>query len=254
MCFSEKDLEKLREGYGTITDKKNRLFESYTRQCYNTERAREHAEHGFLRRVKTLVRCLENVFQILPPDREERPTNDELADVNINLQGFLFNAFGSTDNLAWIWVYEKQLTEQNGAVLKAPKVGLRPNNSQVLETFSRGFREYLKGLAPWFEHLESFRHALAHRIPLYVPPYAIAKEHEGAYRDLENRKMEAIKNGSYMEYDKLYAEQDALGVFRPEMIHSYFEQSRSIVFHPQLLTDFNTIDEISQKFLEELNR
>jgi hypothetical protein len=36
----------------------------------------------------------------------------------------VFNAFGCLDNLAWIWVHEKELKGQDGNDLKAQWVGL----------------------------------------------------------------------------------------------------------------------------------
>ena len=38
------------------------------------------------------------------------------------------------------------------------------------------------------------------------------------------------------------------------MTHSFTENANRIVFHPQLLADFNTIDELGRKMLEELSR
>jgi hypothetical protein len=75
-----------------------------------------------------------------------------------------------------------------------------------------------------------------------------------AYRDLENRKTDALARGRPEDYDRLSAEQDALGVFRPIMTHSFEERARHVVFHAQLLADFNTIEELGWKMLEELDR
>jgi len=38
------------------------------------------------------------------------------------------------------------------------------------------------------------------------------------------------------------------------MTHSLFEQSPSVVFHGQLLADYNTVDEFGRKMLAELDR
>jgi len=34
-----------------------------------------------------------------------------------------------------------------------------------------------------FVHIAELRHALAHRIPLYIPPYVIQAADEAAYKD-----------------------------------------------------------------------
>ena len=120
-------------------------------------------------------------------------------------------------------------------------------------TFSAEFQQHLTGLNDWFDHLEEWRHALAHRIPPYIPPYSIPKDKEALYRQLEDRKIEPMKCGDFAECKRLKAEQDALATFLPEMRHSFEEQSGAVSFHPQLLSDFLTIEGLAQRMLEELN-
>ena len=253
MYFSQKALQHLEKEYLTVSGKYARLLEAYRKRGYSVARAREHAQHGFSRRLKTLVRCIDKTFEILPPDRVDLPTSEELSDANINLQAFVFNVFGSVDNLAWIWVYEKNLTKEDGSPIPNKWVGLRKENKFVRDSFSPEFLEYLNGLDEWFDNLENFRHALGHRIPLYVPPYVITPDKEAAYRDFEERKTDALNRGAPEDYDRLSADQDALGVFRPVMTHSFEEGARRVVFHCQLLADFNTIEELGWKILEELD-
>ena len=254
MFFSQEALQRLEEEYLTVSGKHDRLLEGYLKRTYNDPRAREYARHGFSRRLQTLVRCIDKTFEILPPDRVALPTSEELTDTNINLQAFVFNVFGSVDNLAWIWVAEKNLTKNDGSPIPNERVGLRKKNKLVRDSFSPEFQEYLNGLDDWFDHQENFRHALAHRIPLYVPPYVITDDKEAAYRDFEDRKTDALNRGALEDYDRLSAEQDALGVFMPVMTHSFEEDAKPVVFHRQILADFNTIEELGRKMLEELDR
>ncbi len=254
MYFSQKALQHLEKEYLTVSGKYARLLEAYLKRRYIVARAREHAQHGFSRRLKTLVRCIDKTFEILPPDRVDLPTSEELSDANINLQAFVFNVFGSIDNLAWIWVAEKNLTKDDGSPIPNEWVGLRKMNKLVRDSFSPEFQEYLNGLDEWFDYQENFRHAVAHRIPLYVPRYVITDDTEAAYRNFEDRKTDALNRGALEDYDRLSAEQDALGVFRPVMTHSFEEDAKSVVFHSQLLADFNTIEELGRKMLEELDR
>jgi hypothetical protein len=106
MYFSDDALKKLEVEYRTLNKKLEKLFEGYVLRKYQDPRAREHANQGFARRLRIMVRCIDNVFRMLPPDRTELPSRDELSDAAINIQSFVFNVFGSIDNLAWIWVSE----------------------------------------------------------------------------------------------------------------------------------------------------
>jgi len=45
-----------------------------------------------------------------------------------------------------------------------------------------------------------------------------------------------------------------LGRFRPWVQHSFEEKAKPVVFHAQMLSDFNTVDELSRKMLDELAR
>lgn len=190
----------------------------------------------------------------MPTDQVEKPTSEELSDANINLQAFIFNIFGCLDNLAWIWVAEKNVTNDDGSPISNLRVGLRKKNKLVYGSFSREFQDYLNGLNKWFDCQENFRHALAHRIPLYIPPYRITDDKEDAYQDFECLITDAFNRSDFEEYDRLSTEQDALGEFMPVMTHSFQEGAKIVVVHPQLLTDFNTIEELGRKMLEELDR
>ena len=77
---------------------------------------------------------------------------------------------------------------------------------------------------------------------------------EAAYHELERHMNEAIRRGAFDEYDRLSERQKKLGFFRPHMTHSFSEKAHIVVFHSQLVADFNTIDELAWKLLEELDR
>lgn len=254
MIFSEEDLKKLQKEYPTVSGKYQRLMESYVVRNYQNSRAQEYARQGFSRRLGTLVRCIEKVFEILPPDRVDLPTSDELSDAAISIQAFVFNVFGCADNLAWTWVKEKGLTKDDGSPILNSWVGLGKKNVCVRRSFSPEFQKYLNELNDWFDYLENFRHALAHRIPLYVPPYVVPNDKKAAYQELEDRITEALNRRDLAEHERLSTEQKTLAAFYPYMTHSFEEAAEFVAFHPQLLADFNTIEELGQKMLEELDR
>jgi len=254
MYFSKEALKNMQKEFESVDSKFNTLREAYIIRDYNNARAKEYAAQGFSRRFATLTRCMENVFEILPPDRTELPQKNELRDATINIQAFVFNVFGSIDNLAWIWVSEKELKGDDGARIPNSYVGLGKKNELVRNSFSADFREYLEKTDKWFEYLEDYRHALAHRIPLYVPPYSVPEQDAEKYHELEALSDEAMKLGDDEEQERLLAEQEKLCKFIPCITHSFEESAKPVDFHPQMLVDFNTVDELGRKMLEELNR
>jgi len=117
------------------------------------------------------------------------------------------------------------------------------------------FQDYLAGKDDeWFDVLDDYRHTLAHRIPLYIPPFVVMMDDEAAYTALGERKLKALVSGDVPEHERLATEQKALETFRPWMQHSFHEEARPLVIHPQLLANFNTIEEMGRKLLEELDR
>lgn len=250
--FSPEALESLARDYRTITEKHAKLMEAFLVHEYKEERSKEFAQHGFMRRIKSMARCITNVFALLPPERTDVPTGEERHDAEINIQAFVFNTFAATDNLSWIWVSEKGVKKPDGGHLPRSQVTLR--SERVLASFSPAFQEYLKSREPWFQHLEDFRHALAHRIPLYIPPYNVDPKNKNAYRELEAGMNAALMRGDIHEHKRLTDEQKKLTFFRPWMTHSFSEQSKIVIFHAQMLADFNTVDEMAWKLREELRR
>ena len=89
---------------------------------------------------------------------------------------------------------------------------------------------------------------------LYIPPFIVTPDVVDEYNRLERASGDAMRGGAFEEYDRLQAEQKKLGRFRPWMTHSRTENAHPIAFHPQLLADFNTVDEFGRKMLEELGR
>lgn len=166
--------------------------------------------------------------------------------------------------MAWIWAKEKQLKDKKGRPLSGLNVGLMSpeKNKTIRKSFSQDFQDYLDDLRKvsvgdndkWYDVLKDFRHALAHRIPLYVPPYGVTPANTEKFNSLEFQMHDALNKGDSKKWHQLNQEQEKLGFFLPVMRHSLTESSKGIVFHAQVIADWNTIVEISEKFLKELDK
>jgi len=139
MQFDAKQIRELEEGLKQVRSKYETLMLKYVHFPYQTERGREYGTHGFSRRLKIIARCVEKTFQILPPDMEGLPSRDDLSDAVINIQAFILNAFGSIDNLAWVWVFERDLKKTNGSLYQKMMLSLRKNASSSDSLFPQNF-------------------------------------------------------------------------------------------------------------------
>lgn len=253
MAFTQEALERLRANHGKVDEKRLELFQTFIAQNYVTDRARDFGVHGYLRRVNMLARCINNIFELLPPDGRELPSNEVRHDAEINLHAFVANVFGATDNLAWIWVAEKGVTKKNGAELSPTQVGLRPGNEVVRGSLPELFQEHLRGLDKWFDYLETLRHALAHRIPSYIPPYVVTEANAGRYEELWRAQQAAMGRGDFAEHRRLGDEIESMVSFQPWLQSAGGEGMKPIIFHPQLLADFMTTHELGMTLIGQLN-
>jgi hypothetical protein len=254
MFYSEQQIEELKGESATIRQKYQALLFAYSDRQYQTDRGREFATQGFLRRLGTLSHCIDRVFTILPPDLQGIPIADAVADATISLQAFIFNVFGCMDNLAWVWVEEKGIRKKDGEPLPQKYIGFGAKYTSFRESLSTNFLNYLQIREEWFSHLEGYRHALAHRIPLYIPPHEVSPDNQAAYLALEIEMNAAVLAENIQLEAKLAEQQHALMFFRPWMTHSYEEKAPIVVIHSQMLADFNTVEEVAYKLLGELNQ
>jgi hypothetical protein len=250
--FSDSQIADLHEGRKTANRTFADLRERYITRGYKDAHAEEHALHGFSRRLGTLIRAVNLVFDLLPPELDTIPEHDTVVDATIAIQSFVLNTFGCLDNLAWIFVHEKGVTKPDRTALDPQSVSL--GSKAVRAKFSREFSAYIDSRDDWFKAIKDFRDALAHRIPLYIPPFIVTPDVVDEYNRLERASGDAMRVGKFKEYDRLQEQQKKLGHFRPWMTHSRTENAHAIVFHPQLVADFNTVDECGRKMLEELGR
>ena len=245
--YKKEHLAKIRERRLEIQGKTDNLVILFTRFRFVNAKAGEYARHGFARRIQILNRCINNLFRVLPAGTIKVPKRERLHDATINLQAFFANAYGCIDNLAWVWAHESGLA----TTIKRRDVGLQKNNTKVRSTFTQEFQKFLTSRDDWFEYLADFRHALAHRVPPYIPPGSVRPKDLDAFKDLEHR-MNRLSNLS--EFDSLLEEQKRLYIFQPVTTHSFEEAKGTVRFHQQMLVDFITIEEIAIKLLEEVKK
>jgi hypothetical protein len=252
--FNEDHLQRLQDGFTAVPGKAQELVMLFLDRKYVSGLAKEYAHHGVARRIGTLSRCIEQIYSLLPPDRDEVPHQEARMDATIFMQAFVFNAYGVLDNLAFVWVNERNIRKADGQPLPNGRIGLTKDKEQVRGSFSSETQAYLNERDPWLAHLENFRHSLGHRIPLYIPPYIVDPAKVPLYEDLESRMDEALRRRDLAEHTRCKVARDALIQFRPWMKQSYEDPTPPVVFHAQVLADFATVEEMSLKILAELDR
>lgn len=245
--FDQENLKIIERSYSRIDGEYKDLLLKYTMFNFSSKEAEEYATQGLMRRIRTLDRCISNIFEITPPENMKLLADESRIDLSINLQSFVLNVFGSLDNIAWIWIKEKSLD------FSRMEIGLKPKYRELRNTLSPEFQTYISNFDDWFQYLENYRDSLAHRIPLYVPPFSLNQEEAKRHQELEKQIMDSLKAHQFDEYETLKHEQESLGRFYPWMTHSYIEKASPVVFHAQVLADWATVIDIANTFYVELN-
>jgi hypothetical protein len=250
--FNQQALDELTAGLAELPPRLRELKNGCAGLVLANERAREYLQHGLSRRLSTMVHAVQTVFELLPPAQESIPENVTVMDATACIQNFVMNAFGCLENLSWIWVLEKNIRGKGGAELGRYDIGL--GKPYVLKSFSAEFQAFLESNKEWLGNLISFRDGLAHRIPLYIPPYVIEDATAEQFKALDIAAVTAALAGDQAEYDRLRGEQKALGRFRPWMTHSMLDGAPTILFHKQMLHDYVTVDAYCWTLIEEFGR
>ena len=239
--FSEDQLEELQGIFISIEDRGQALIKRLLLHGFRADAASEYATHGLARRISAITYSTARVFEEMPPEMEGIPSSEQRSETTAHLQAVAFNVYGCFDNLARIWVAEHDVRKANGNELSRREIGLVAKCKSVRASLPNILKEQIVALDPWFSHLEDFRHATAHRVPLYIPPFMLDPKDEEEYRKLDRDAGEVLKRREFEEYHRLTAERDALRHFRP-MIATSMNEIANALFHPQLMADFATVE------------
>jgi hypothetical protein len=160
------------------------------------------------------------------------------------------NLYGLYDNWAWSYVLQHDL---EGVIGDRRRVGLFIDATR--NRLPKELREYLlsPAMTEWHEkYAKSFRDALAHRIPPYIPPALFTPDEDARYNELENEKVECIVDRKWARLDEVWKEQEALGVPCPYFLHAYTEDAPPcpLYLHPQVLSDGAAVVEFGNLFLQ----
>jgi hypothetical protein len=128
----------------------------------------------------------------------------------------------------------------------------KESNKEFKKTLPDSFREYLASQYEWSTYLVNYRDALAHRIPLYIPPRAWSESDAALHRTLDKEKGRAIRNHQWERVDELDDQMDQIGSFPGYTMHSFEENSKPMRFHVQAVCDLMTLVDMAERFAEAL--
>lgn len=250
--FGETNLQEIAEQVASISGRKQKVMECLLTHKFRTKKGAEYAHHGIARRFSTLAFCIAKLNDVLPPEETKVPSKDRLETATICIQASVFNVFGILENLAHLWVNENEITSKSGKKLSLLKIGFGPKYSEIWKSLPNELKDNFVKSSEWMEVLTSFRHSLAHRIPLYIPPWILDPKNQQIFQNLDAQAVSALKEHRFDEYESLRKQQEELKFFRPWIIHSNDDGAKPIVFHSQMIADFATVEQCTQLIVAAL--
>lgn len=246
--YSLENSEKLYIDLHKWTEDADDIVIQYMSREYKEKQSYEYARHGFSRRMLSMIHNAKRIFDLVPPDLEGNADRENVMDATSFLHAFLMSVYGAIDNLARIWCLEAGVKTSSDM-----HIGFRKKNATVRKTLSNELTSFLNEAEEWFEYLENYRHAVAHRIPVYIPFSTIDEDAGSEWCKLEEELREAVKAKNTKLYYELFYKQQALGVFKPIMMHSFGENARPVFFHGQIICDIATVTNMSKILLKDLD-
>jgi hypothetical protein len=247
--FDENGLRKLNEALSGIQRRrKNLLFKLY-RTRLQSDVAQKYLTQGVLRRLSLIVVATQSIFEVLPPETVSIPSKPDIDLATIHIHAAIFNTFGLLDCWAHVWANELNVQSKKGEDLSLSKIGLGEKYHLIRESLPPNLRSKLEDWKPWLEQISERRHALAHRIPPYIPPYLVDPKNEAEYLELD---IQRYSNLSEAFQSQLPEKLKKLSHFKPIMLHD-LEKQPPLAFHAHLISDFLTVEELCLLFSKELS-
>jgi hypothetical protein len=249
MTYAVELLKQLRTNHGNVTrDLQTLMFEGLKQsELLDSEEAKRQLRHGVGRRLGVMKKSVEQIFTLFPPAQQTPLQRELLMEVQIYLHAFVINLSGVFDNWAWAFLFRHGLSD------KIDKRNVSLFKRETQRFLPATLRDYLSSqeMTTWHEkYLKSYRDALAHRIPLYIPPAQWTGDDANRYQELEKQKIECIRQGEWDRLEAVWAEQDSVGRSCPLFLHEFSddEHLRPLLLHPQILTDGMTVTEFGARF------
>ncbi len=245
MPYTDEQIARMGEQLNQWLERASGVNEQLLLRRWRSPEGDEFGRHGLARRFADLTHTAERIFDVLPPN-EQQPDRTNLRDATAFMHCFVINCAGAIDNAARIWVYERNVRRPNGTPLSRAQIGFgaQDNFQIVMATLPDYLRDRLLSYSDWRQYLTSYRDALAHRIPPYIPPRHCTEADGERYNRLGDDWRQAFRAQDYNRCDAIVDEQRRLGTFEPTMMHSFSEQAQPMKLHPQLICDIATIVDI----------
>lgn len=184
-----------------------------------------YLRYGIMRRIRLMQSAFNDFRSIIFPERTEPLSQQESDDVCRDLNAIYIHVLGLLDNYAWLLVHQ-MATEATKAIDRR-QIGLfMPALSRDANLAARMVA--IEPFRNWLREVKEKRDPAAHRMPLYVPPTALAPEDVQRYEEIEQTILTTRRQGQFDRLDELRDAQRRIGRLIPAFLHDPAEGTMPI--------------------------
>ena len=214
--------------YCALVDTQIRLgeYSSYIK----SERALCYFVYGLSRRLQMIIENVRFFQETIQQNRKEPLSIDETTKASIHLNSLYVQLYGALDNIAWMFVYEKDIYDEDNIeqTNRKREVGLFNRsflkNIGEINPILNEYREYLKIKKKWYLKMSELRAPSTHRMPLYVIPSVLNNAEGEQYLLFQNLHASEVKKLNFDDAGKHLDQIQSLGEFSPYFAHDPNDQ------------------------------
>ena len=233
-------------------------------QKVNSSEAQFHLRHGAARRTKLIWHSFRRIFDLIPPDRANPISYEDVVELTRDLNVIYVNIRGTLDNFASCLLHSFGAEETIRNLESNPfKVDLFGKEFQKDNNLSE-FVSYINNFTKWNSQLKDLRNSSAHRIPLSVPPTTLTESEKAEYLRLwaeaehaEGEYLKSCESGYedlvlYEKHKYLHEKMEELGTFEPVFVHD--PKEKPIRVYPRVPEDIGKLVIIARGVLSLIDK
>lgn len=216
------------------------------------EKSQKNLGFGAMRRILTIVSSYNSIRTICHPKRKKPLTSEEQGELDRDINMIYINIRGVMDNLAWSFLFEKDLKLVSDLDLEKYKARVGLFSKDIRKASTLVFWKTInERFGAWAKEFSTKRDPVAHGLPMYVIPKFF--ESEGQQMDslkLDEEAMTSLLNNEFDLSDTLKQRSQQLGIFAPYFAYDPTEKFMPIF--PNVAIDISFLIRIVDHFKREV--
>jgi len=217
-----------------------------------SETSKKFLAYGLLRRLMSIKFSYEAIRDNCHIDRKEPLNAEERRDLERDLNMVYINVRGALDNLASIFIHERDSHLYESLELAKHKMRLSLFSKDLRKASSFQFWKIVNDeFGAWATEFAIKRDPVAHGLPMYfVPKFFESEEQREEANSMDDGALSAVLAKDFKTSEDLMARSESLGVYVP--LFSSDPSEKLMYIYPTISIDISKLVLISNKLEEAL--